>query len=100
MVLSIKHEILSQLRRIGLHFEPMMLRVLPPDQAASMINEDGIGRTFAIDLPPDTNTILPHADKINRSIIKVNSNIGLFAFHSIALIVHFTKEFKEPFNRH
>lgn len=52
MVLRIKRQILSQFRQLGLHFEPSTLRVLPPSEA---LNVAGVGSTFSIDLPNETN---------------------------------------------
>ena len=71
MVVSIKREILIQLRRIGLHFEPLMLRMLHPSTAAILTDDNGVGRTFYIDLPNNANSIFPTADKINQTLFNV-----------------------------
>lgn len=71
MVFAIKRDILGQLRRIGLDLEPLMLRVMPPSQAAALTDRTGIGRTFYIDLADDAKSLLPPVDQINQSLSKV-----------------------------
>lgn len=72
MVISIKREILAQLRRIGFHFEPLMLRILPPSTVTELTNEEGIGRTFYIDLPNNADSVFPAAVRINETLLKVS----------------------------
>lgn len=71
MVLRIKRQILSQFRQLGLHFEPSTLRVLPPSEA---LNVAGVGSTFSIDLPNETNQgsfDQIYSDQIQNSLLKV-----------------------------
>ena len=75
MAISVKREILSQLRRIGLRFEPSALRVLAPSQTEDVAGKGGLGRTFSIDLPDEANSSFagfkPHSCKIEDSLLKV-----------------------------
>lgn len=70
MAFSIKTEISLQLRRIGLHFEKPMLRVLPP-RSVLCTERNGIGQTFYVDLPKETYSMITAVDKINSNLIKV-----------------------------
>lgn len=48
-----------------------MLRMLHPSTAAILTDDNGVGRTFYIDLPNNANSIFPTADKINQTLFNV-----------------------------